>query len=354
MSRDHYDALIEQLLREVLGGDRPRDMAARVLAQAKLLDRARRVWWIGAGAAAAASIALAISVWSFWPRAYPQPQVAGAIAVSTPEPERGSTIVTPVDEGGQVTLGGYAKLDLAPDTALTLGGSKFEEKVFLERGHIDVNVKKNRGEFDVSVGSALIHVTGTKFAVSVIDPADDDQSSPQKKLQVAVKEGSVEVKGVDNPRTLLGGQVGLFEVSEIRKAIPPEVTTEPPKFAPGTGMIAGMREGNRIGTRGSQMLKPPEPALARGAGRGLSPTIYGQIVIGNLTQMGVLHSQNGVYILEAPAPRGNLLLFSQQAPLPEWHGILSRPAPNRVVVTWQDGKVVKIESATPAGRSGSI
>ena len=55
MKRDYHDALIDQLLREILGGDRPRDMTARVLAQAKIMDRfRRRNWWLSGLAAAAA------------------------------------------------------------------------------------------------------------------------------------------------------------------------------------------------------------------------------------------------------------------------------------------------------------
>ena len=62
MNRDYHDGLMEQLLREILGGDRPRDMTARVLAQAKIYDRFRRRWWIAAGAAVAASVVLAASL----------------------------------------------------------------------------------------------------------------------------------------------------------------------------------------------------------------------------------------------------------------------------------------------------
>ena len=54
MTRDNHDLLIDQLLRETLGGDRPRDMTARVMAHVRIMDRFRFRSWIATGSAIAA------------------------------------------------------------------------------------------------------------------------------------------------------------------------------------------------------------------------------------------------------------------------------------------------------------
>src|SRR3954470_19395519 len=72
MTRDHEDALIEQLLREFLGGDRPRDLTQRVLVQAKAYDRVRRRWWTGTATSIAAAVAIVTMIW-FAPRQGPYP-----------------------------------------------------------------------------------------------------------------------------------------------------------------------------------------------------------------------------------------------------------------------------------------
>src|SRR5262245_39699130 len=131
MNRDHHDDLIDQLLREILGGDRSRDLTDRVLARAHAYDRSRRRWWISSAAGIAAAIVVGISVWTWWPREYPAPQlIQGTVAITTPNLEHGSHIETDED-GASVKLGGYVDLTLAPETALTLAGKKFEEKVIL-------------------------------------------------------------------------------------------------------------------------------------------------------------------------------------------------------------------------------
>src|SRR5207244_4210282 len=71
----YLDMLLEQLLRETLGGDRSRDITERVMAQARAYDRVRRHWWVAAGSAIAALVAISISIWMFWPQSYPAPAV---------------------------------------------------------------------------------------------------------------------------------------------------------------------------------------------------------------------------------------------------------------------------------------
>src|SRR6187455_791393 len=120
MSRDHHDALIEQLLRESMGGDRPRDLTPRVMALAIAHDRTRRSWWISAGAAVAASIAIAVGIMLYLraPGPYPPP-VAENVMVYGPELTSGTKIASRDDgKRGSVRLGGgFVQLTVYPETS---------------------------------------------------------------------------------------------------------------------------------------------------------------------------------------------------------------------------------------------
>src|SRR6266700_3177607 len=103
MSWDYYDVLIEQLLRETMGGDRPRDMTARVLALAKAEDRKKRGWWISAGAALAACIAIAVSLWVFRSQKYPEPMAQDLpLLDENSAVQRGEHLVSYTDTAGTV------------------------------------------------------------------------------------------------------------------------------------------------------------------------------------------------------------------------------------------------------------
>ena len=121
MNRDYHDAVIDQLLREILGGDRPRDMTARVLAQARLMDRfRRRNWWLS-GLAAAAVVALAACLTMYWPHEYPAFQAEGVAVQVGARLERGAELVSSESDGGTVKLGGYVDIAMAPQTTLRIG-----------------------------------------------------------------------------------------------------------------------------------------------------------------------------------------------------------------------------------------
>jgi hypothetical protein len=287
MSRDCHDLLIDQMLRELLGGDRPRDFTDRVLSRARTYDKVRRHWWMGVGSAVAASLALALTLWGMWPRDYPATTIDGLVEISNTETlQRGSRLVTPEDANATIGLGGYVNVEMAPKTVLTLGGTRFAEKVFLEQGELDVQVAKNRGKFDVEVGKALVHVTGTKFQVSVSHEDADDRRT--KKLRVAVKEGSVEVEVGTRPAVTLAAnspnaeQVFDLSPEPTRLERIADAATEPLRPGARTGAMRGAAfgtgEGGRPGfigpnyitsTAPRSQVPPPAIAAAPGtAGRG--------------------------------------------------------------------------------------
>lgn len=192
MSRDHADLLIDQLLREVLGGDHPRDMTARVLARAALHDRARRTRWIFAGAAIAASLAIAMTLIFLWPRPYPEPRISGVDLVGAGVPgERGTPLETG-DTAGKVELGGYVDAVVDPHTSFTIRGKQHQEALALDSGSMQFDVTEKHGTFDVYVGAFDIHDTGTKFSVDV--QINNAANPPVKDLKVNVTQGSVEVR----------------------------------------------------------------------------------------------------------------------------------------------------------------
>jgi len=336
MSRDHQDALMDQMLRELLGGDRPRDMTARVLAQAKIYDRFRRRWWVSAVTAVAASMALAASLYLFWPQKYPRYEATGVTLVNSNEVHRGTVLTTDEITTGNINIGDYVWSAMQPLTTLTLGGGKYQEKVFLDQGELQVAVKKNKGQFDVVVGPTTVHVTGTKFNVNVLN--DETTNEQRKKLLVSVTEGSVEIQGIPGLtgiERLSAGDEKEFVIFYTPKNIPPVNTSLR------GGLLAAAQEGARTGNRGGAVGRP-ENAPARAAlARGNKPL---QIILypGTTPQgglAGVLRRQQNVYFLETKQG-ANVYMFDVTAPGNQNWTTLPLGKPVRAFLT--DGKVTDI------------
>ncbi|HVT82664.1 MAG TPA: FecR domain-containing protein [Phycisphaerae bacterium] len=361
MSRNHHDALIDQLLREILGNDRPRDITERVLQQAKIHDRFRRRTWVGAGAAIAACIAVAAALTVYWPRQYPAPQADGLWVSNGGEMRRGTPLETK-DDPGSLKLGDYVDVEIAPQTKLSIAGTKYQEELLLDTGHLDVTVKKDKGKFAVAVGPASVRVTGTKFGVDVEDGLDETSTYRVKKLFVNVQEGSVDVQGVRNPRVLKAGDRDSFVISSepvpaSKLATPPSPATAPAvpnRVRP--GIAAGMQEGARIGNRG--LVRPfLEANAARGgllAGQNRIQTTEVanmlrsvQIYSGNelFDRTGWLRQLGPYSVLETP--QGTYLLFPTATPtVREFRPVTDR----QIHVTWQGGSIQSIEPVAPATR----
>ncbi len=367
MNRDHPDALIEQLLREFLGGDRPRDLTVRVMARARIYDRTRWRRWVGVGSAIAAAAAISVSIWGLWPQAYPGTHlVDGQIMVNAGNGDEippGSLVQTEPDETAHasIAIGGYVLVAMDKDTEITMGGSKYAEKVFLDHGDLDVDVTKKTGTFDVAVGSANVHVTGTKFHLAMRPKQVD--GGVERNLVVRVREGSVVVSGIKDkagnelPATsVTPGDPAVFPISfdphTIRRVAPAASAT--PISTP-----AGVNEGTTAanhgnGREGSGTQKTPEITLpskplpsptARGPAPGDSVLSSRplQVVIDNgiLEQNGILRrTRTNTYFLQNDA-RGPTLIFAQQPPFDNLP-----PVGSYVHVTWNDGRATKVELLT--------
>ena len=359
MSRNNRDQLIDQLLREVLGGDRPRDMTARVLAQARIIDRFRRRNWYLGGSAIAAAIALAVGLTMYWPHAYPEPAAQQVVITDGGVMERGAHIETDDLDTGTVELGNYVYIKMAPQTAMTIGGAKYEEKVLLDQGQLDVSVTKNKGRFDIAVGPATVHVTGTKFGVNVTN--EITSAARLKKLTVAVKEGSVEVQnvpGVTGIQTVAAGQEKTFTISlaQIRAAA-----------RANAGLLAAAQDGARVGGRGGLVTTitpaprlvapvPTQPANVSPATRisSVAPSatatanaarsVQLTTTPGSPTRYGNVLRTGSVFYLASRD--GNYFMFEQAsiaAAHPKWLS-LSPTQTSRVV--WTEGVVTDIVETT--------
>jgi hypothetical protein len=355
MSRDHQDAIIDQMLREILGGDRPRDMTARVLAQAKIMDRFRRRKWVLSGLAVAASVALTIGVIGLWPRSYPAPHVEGVEVTSGAAFERGQELEVPTDAEADafVKLGGYVDISATPQTVMTVGGTRFHEKLFLQRGNVHVRVAKNTGEFDVVVGPATVHVTGTDFNVRVTN--EITETAVIKKMVVGVQEGSVEVRDLPagvgaataggTPTKVVAGQRREFVIAAVPRPLPrvragaAAAMTQSGGREENRRALATRQAEGRDGRGGATNARPNSPQTNPAALSGARVII----TAGDARRSGILRHIGNMYFLETTD--GNFFMFQKAAVAaahPEWMTLALRQP---TIVVWSNGEVTTVGQA---------
>jgi len=258
MGNNDHDRLVHILLREMVGGETPPDVTERVLARAvvgprrtivekaapdvtegalgRAIRRARPRWWHGAAAVAAIAAVLVASV--MFGR-YPPPQISGDYTIVDGERlERGSAVVTE-DRSAVITLGGYCRIELRPDSALQIKGGKKAEQVLLERGGVECEVDEQVGAFAVETEVGTVSVVGTKFAVRLIEEKGD-AAALGARLLVRVLEGEVSVSGDWGTALLRAGEEKLLPdggmvTGMLLKSIPTAVTIK----------VAGEKEAKR-------------------------------------------------------------------------------------------------------------
>lgn len=188
---DQHDRLIHVLLEEVLGGESPPDLTARILARAPRGGLRRRRWALVATAAAVLAAA-AISWWmangpspsevSEGRRTvredshaeYPTPKVTGdfqvirrgkSLEASAPLQRQDKVVVGPDD--ATLVLGQYCRIELTQSANVVVSGSPREEVIELERGRARCAVQQGKGEFSVVTPRGTLRVIGTEFVVDV-------------------------------------------------------------------------------------------------------------------------------------------------------------------------------------------
>jgi hypothetical protein len=212
---EELDRLMDTLLREVVAGEEPPNLARRILGKvdAERKQRVTRIYWL-TSAGIAATVLIGILIWQLTaaPKA---PDVAKNVAPPVPPPEKTDkkdtppevapefanlgrgTLIETKDKSQKYQVGGYCKLEAAPNSALISEGKDKAEQVFLKRGHVDCEVDKSVGTFAVRTEAGIVSVTGTKFGVQSLGEGAE-KSEYGRSTEVTVKEGSVMVAGVES------------------------------------------------------------------------------------------------------------------------------------------------------------
>lgn len=206
---EHHDRLLDMLLCELLGGETPPDLTAAVMTRADRATAGRR--GIKAALALAAGLTLALGLWWMFFR-YPAPTVSG-VAGSACETrvERGAIVATSA-EPALVSLGGYARVRVEPQSKLRVNGGKRQETVFLEQGAVQCEVERDKGAFAVETRIGIVRVKGTRFSVRLQKQGGTDMRMGTLGIimAVAVASGSVEVQYGGQTYTLGTGATQAF------------------------------------------------------------------------------------------------------------------------------------------------
>ncbi|MGD0091695.1 MAG: hypothetical protein ABSE73_17405 [Planctomycetota bacterium] len=249
---EDLDRLVDLLLREELGGEKPPELSKEILARAAG-SRAesdgqsrpgpglasspaglwRRLRW--ASLAAAATIVV----------------VAGYLLSHRGDPLQGLRIAAAAAPVTQ-EMDGYCQLVLEPRGALVINGKPKAREVFLEQGSVTCTVKENLGTLAVGSGLGIVSVRGTVFKVTLAG----QEGAGAGQLSVQVFSGKVLLSPPGGADVILAAekdkpQEGGFLTGILTGASGTEVTVIPDgedegvKYLPkpvGGGLDNGMLE----------------------------------------------------------------------------------------------------------------
>jgi ferric-dicitrate binding protein FerR (iron transport regulator) len=183
-------------LQECLAGDEEDLAPARTLS-----------WRAGTMLAAAAVLLITVGAAILFGQ-YPDPEVTGSFRIVGGGPARRGSVVVAESGGARVVLGGYCKVSLDAGSALQISGAKRAEEVVLQQGSATCRADRDVGTFAVRSDVGAVSVTGTEFAVKMIeDQGDDDMFG--KRMAVSVITGAVLVSGTWGEMTLQAGQAAM-------------------------------------------------------------------------------------------------------------------------------------------------
>lgn len=204
------------------GAPAPALTAARAESEASLSPRVsspRRRLRIGWLSSAAAAVLLMAGV-GFWLGRYPEPKASGAYRVVGGGPVRRGAVLQAEDGHARLELGGYCHVDLDPNSIAKIAGDKRAEEVVLRRGRAVCRADRGEGAFVVRTDVGTVSVTGTHFAVKLIeDQGDDDMFD--RRMAVRVLAGTVLVSGTWGEMTVRAGESATVPTPEsvVRKVV---------------------------------------------------------------------------------------------------------------------------------------
>jgi len=220
---DDLDRLIDVLLCEELGGEGPPNLEERVLARAGR-RRGIRLWHV---AAAAAVLLVGLGTWQFLTGGYPRPHASGSYTVADGGAVRRGTTLRTEDQPAALTLGGYAHVEVEPQSVVRLEGARRAEQVFLGRGGVACDVDPKVGAFAVRTDLGSVQSVGTRFSVRILEEKGETEMV-EKRLWVSVLAGVVLASGAWGRQALAAGQEkALPEKAPAKgeKAPAPKMTT---------------------------------------------------------------------------------------------------------------------------------
>jgi len=201
---EHEDRLIRVLLCEVLGGERPPDVAERVLARAFARRGGGRRWTVRVAAAAALVIVVSAG-WILLQGGYPGPRISGDYQVVGGGPVRRGTVVATRGGRAELFLGGYCRAEMAPGTRVRIVGRPRAESLALQQGTLTCDVDRARGAFTVTTDVGTAEVIGTKFEVTLTDEKGGEKMMGRQ-MFVRVLVGTVLLHGVWGSVELAAGE----------------------------------------------------------------------------------------------------------------------------------------------------
>jgi hypothetical protein len=195
---DDQDRLIDMLLREELGGQRPPQMAERVLERAKCerwnIFKRIHPGWIAALVAAALVAVIVLPRFFSTPEEpkIAQPEPPKETPKEIPKaPEVAQKVHRTEKDEKTIVLGGFASVTLAPFTAIEdIKGDGDAQKIRLDQGTVWCEIEPNKGHFSVENPLGTVRVHGTKFKVTV-NSEKHGEKTIHSRLNVDVSEGEV-------------------------------------------------------------------------------------------------------------------------------------------------------------------
>jgi len=142
-----------------------------------------------------------------------------------------------------VVLGGYCRVEMQPESSLRIEGSPRAEEIRLNRGEVRCSVDRGVGSFRVRTDAGTVSVTGTEFAVSILEELGETR------MHVSVSAGSVLLRGIWGEHELKADQ----EVVLPRRAGEAEPLAE--AFGSAVGSPTVEHEGRLYVLRGSTLAR---------------------------------------------------------------------------------------------------
>ena len=163
------DAWLSRRFREQKDGEHFRAALeeAERIRQPRLRGRRPGAW--AAAAVAVAAAAIAVLCWAVFGSHYPQPEVTGTLRIREGGPLRRGAVVEAGSDGAALSLGGYCRVAIDPNSVVRIAGSPRDERIVLERGRIVCDVERGAGQFAVETEQGTISVQGTRFAVELLE-----------------------------------------------------------------------------------------------------------------------------------------------------------------------------------------